>query len=104
MTFDFLQLSYNNVSNKTTVALSIEVVLINTGIEKYHQVVEFIEKKYSADFLMCYDNPQYLRESLKHVYGRSFESVIEQIIMEIDDLKENTDIKAFLEKLQKENH
>lgn len=84
-------------------ALSIEVVLINTGIEKYHLVVEFIETKHNADFIMCYDNPHYLREALKHVYGNSFESVIDQITLELDDLKENPGIETFLEKLQNKN-
>lgn len=94
-------MSSNGTSNKTSVALSIEVVLIQTGTEKYRQVTKFIEEKFNADFLMCFDNPQYLRSALQQVYGNSFESIIEQIIIEINDLANNDDVKIFLEKLQK---
>lgn len=94
-------MSSNGVSNKTSVALSIEVVLIQTGTEKYHQVTKLLEEKFNADFLICFDNPHYLRDALKQVYGNNFESVVEQIIIEINDLANNDDVKTFLERLQK---
>ena len=94
-------MSFNGTSNKTAVGLSIEVVLIQTGAEKYRQVNKYLEEKFNVDFLACFDNPQYLRAALKQVYGNNFESVIEQIIFEINDLATNDDVKTFLEKLQK---
>ena len=81
--------------------MSIEVVLIQTKKKKYHQVTKLLEEKFNADFLMCFDNPQYLQDVLKQVYGNNFESVVAQIIIEINDLANNADVKIFLEKFQK---
>ncbi|MEX0657028.1 MAG: hypothetical protein WD154_05740 [Nitrosopumilaceae archaeon] len=87
-------------SNRITMALCIEVVLMRRSGEAYYHVLSKLRSLYDCEIGDCYDKPQYLKNVLKDVYGNDYESIVKEIKLELGDSINNKGIAAFLEILE----
>lgn len=87
-------------TNRITVSLSIEVVLMRRGGHQYHLVLSRLKNFYNCEIIDCYDNPQYLKNVLKEAYGSDYESIVEEIKLELGDSINEKGIEAFLAVLE----
>lgn len=86
--------------NRTALALAIEVALMRKGGDRYYHFVFKLRNLYNCEIIDCYDKPQYLKNVLKEVYGNEYDSIIEDIKLELGDSIEEG-IVAFLAMLEK---
>lgn len=87
-------------SNKVTVALCIEVVLMRRSGDAYYRVISKLRSLYDCEIGDCYDKPQYLKNVLKDVYENDYKSIVEEIKLELGDSINNKGIATFLETLE----
>ena len=86
--------------NRTALALAIEVTLMKRGGDRYYHFVFKLRNSYNCEIIDCYDKPQYLKNVVKEVYGNEYDSIIEDIKLELGDSIEEG-IVAFLAILEK---
>lgn len=89
--------------NRTALALAIEVVLMRKGGDQYYHFVFKLRNLYKCEIIDCYDKPQYLKSVLKEVYGNEYNSIVEDIKLELDDSAKEEGIAAFLSVLEKDS-
>ncbi len=86
--------------NKLALISCIELVLMKSGNEKYNAVLAKLNALYEAGLADCYDHPEYLRLTLKEVYGDNYQSVINEAKMCLDDLLWDREIMRFVSTLE----
>ena len=64
---------------KALVMLAIEKALLELGTPTYDKVVERLEEKYHAYLSDCCENPSYLQDVLKELFGNSYSNIIQSI-------------------------
>ena len=64
---------------KALVGLAVEKALLEMGKPELEQVIERLSEKYHCQIFDCYENPQYLNQILKDLYGNSYKAVVEKI-------------------------
>lgn len=87
--------------NKAALALAIDVTLMRRGGDSYYRFVFKLRNEYDCEIIDCYDKPQYLKNTLKEVYGNEYDSIIEDIKLELGDSLSEEDIAEFLAVLEK---
>ena len=81
--------------NRTALALAIDVALMRRGGDRYYHFVFNLRNSYDCEIIDCYDKPQYLKNVLKEVYGNEYDSIVEDIKLELGD-SVGEEIAAFL--------
>ena len=66
--------------------LSVEIVLMRKGDVNYNLVVAKLGALYNCSIVDCYDHPEYLRTVLKEVYKEDYNTILENIKIELDKL------------------
>ncbi len=79
----------------------IEVVLMRSGNTKHHAVLAKLEAYYNCDGLQLLENIENLRDVLKEVYGTSYDSILENIMVETDQLDDIDEFKTRFSKIMK---
>ena len=87
-------------SARVTMTLSVEVVLMKRGGDKYYHMLTKLRSSYNCEIADCYDKPQYLKNILKDVYGNDYEAIIKEIKQELGESIKDKEIVAFLEVLE----
>ena len=76
----------------------VEVVLMRRGNTNYHSVTAKLHSLYGAELIDCFEHPEYLRTVLKEVYKDDYNSILNEIRIE---LKVLVDIEKMKEKFFK---
>jgi hypothetical protein len=76
----------------------IEVVIMKRGNTKYNLVQCKLRTLYNVGILDCFDHPEYLRTVFKEVYKEEYQSVLDEIRLELEKL---ADIKEIEERFFK---
>jgi len=81
--------------HKVALISCIEVVLMSKGNTKYNLLVVKLDSLYDCTIRDCYENPQYLKMTLKEVYEDDYKSIVEEIKLHLDELVKEKDISNF---------
>lgn len=82
------------------IALSIEVVLMRKGGPQYHLVLARLECDYDCKIYDCFEHPDYLKEVLKQVYGADYQTIVENLQVELGEIISEKDVTSFLDVLK----
>ncbi len=84
---------------KTLVTLALKNTLLELGIQDYDKVVSLLQKDYRCTLDECYENPEYLRNILKDLYGNSYPDILNSISENMKDISSQATVKDFLQVL-----
>jgi hypothetical protein len=84
---------------KAIVTLAIEKTLLNVGKAEYETVAYVLYEKYHCYIPDCFEKPEYLKEVLRELYGKSYNEIIKSIEQELKEVVENKKIETFLQVL-----
>ena len=72
-------LDSENQMKKTMVTLAIKNTLLELGIQEYDKIVSLLQKDYTCTLEDCYENPEYLRNILKDLFGDSYPDILNSL-------------------------
>ena len=79
----------------------IEVVIMRSGNTYYHSVLAKLEAYYNCKALQLLENIEHLRDVLKEVYDKQYDSILDNISAETDQLEDLEEFKARFFKIMK---
>ena len=71
-------LDSENQMRKTMVTLALKNTLLELGIQEYDKVVSLLQKDYNCGLDDCYENPEYLKNVLKDLFGDSYPDILKK--------------------------
>ena len=86
---------------RTLVGLVIEQTLLHIGKPVYDKVESLLYERYNSTIANSCDNPQYLCEILKEVFGKSHLEIINSIETRLTDFRYEPIIEEFVAKMSK---
>ena len=81
---------------KTQVSISIENTLREIGKFEFRKVLDTLKENYNVSLSDCYDNPKFLKQTLKDLFGNSYNSIIATIEKNLDGIVLMEPVKEFL--------
>lgn len=81
---------------KTQVSISVENTLREIGKFEFRKVLDILKENYNVSLSDCYDNPKFLKQTLKDLFGNSYESIIATIERNLDGLVLMEPVNEFL--------
>ena len=84
---------------KTMVTLALKNTLLELGVQEYDKVMSLLQKDYNATLEDCYENPEYLKQILKDLFGDSYEDILNSLNENMKDISTQKEIKDFLQVL-----
>ncbi|MFB5622049.1 MAG: response regulator, partial [Candidatus Nitrosomaritimum yanchengensis] len=72
-------LDSENQMKKTMVTLALKNTLLELGIQEYDKVVSLLQKEHSCTLEDCFENPEYLRNILKDLFGDSYPDILNSL-------------------------
>jgi len=72
--------------NKLAFMTCVEVVLMRRGNTNYHLVMARLDSLHNCTIIDCYEHPEYLRTVLKEVYKEDYNSILDDIKLELEKL------------------
>ena len=81
---------------KAIVGLAVEKALLEMGKPELEQISERLSEKYHCQIFDCYENPQYLNQILKELYGNSYKAIVEKIQKNIGEFHAEKSVTHFL--------
>ena len=82
-------------------ASCIEVVLMRSGNIYYNAVLTKLEAYYNCGGLRLLENIEHLQDVLKEVYGKDYDSILDNISAETDQLEYMDEFKTRFFKIMK---
>ncbi len=73
------------------------------GGPQYQQVLAGLERDYECKIFDCYEHPEYLKAVLQDVYSNDYQTVVDDLIVELDEMATQKEIEEFLKLLRWEN-
>ena len=92
-------LDSENQMKKTMVTLAIKNTLLELGIQEYDKIVSLLQKDYTCTLEDCYENPEYLRNILKDLFGDSYPDILNSLSENMKDILSQQSVKDFLQVL-----
>ncbi len=92
-------LDSENQMKKTMVTLALKNTLLELGIQEYDKVVSLLQKDYSCTLEDCYENPEYLRNILKDLFGDSYHDILSSLSENMKNILSQPSVKDFLQVL-----
>ncbi len=92
-------LDSENQMKKTMVTLALKNTLLELGIQEYDKVVSLLQKDYSCTLEDCYENPEYLRNILKDLFGDSYPDILSSLSENMKNILSQPSVKDFLQVL-----
>jgi len=90
----------NHGMEKVLVGLAIEHTLLQIGKPVFDKVESQFRKKYQCSIIDCYDNPQYLNEVLRGVFGESYSDITRDIEEFLKEFRYEYPIEMFIKKIK----
>lgn len=88
-----------NQMKKTMVTLALKNTLLELGIQEYDKVVSLLQKEHSCTLEDCFENPEYLRNILKDLFGDSYPDILNSLSENMKSIKSQESVKDFLQAL-----
>jgi two-component system chemotaxis response regulator CheY/two-component system response regulator (stage 0 sporulation protein A) len=88
-----------NQMKKTMVTLALKNTLLELGIQEYDKIVSLLQKDYTCTLEDCYENPEYLRNILKDLFGDSYPDILNSLSENMKDILSQQSVKDFLQVL-----
>ncbi|MFB5607680.1 MAG: response regulator [Candidatus Nitrosomaritimum yanchengensis] len=92
-------LDSENQMKKTMVTLALKNTLLELGIQEYDKVVSLLQKEHSCTLEDCFENPEYLRNILKDLFGDSYPDILNSLSENMRSITSNESVKDFLQAL-----
>ena len=92
-------LDSENQMKKTMVTLALKNTLLELGIEEYDKVISLLQKDHSCTLEDCFENPQYLRNILKNLFGESYPDILNSLSGNMKSIISQQEVKDFLQVL-----
>ena len=92
-------LDSENQMKKTMVTLAIKNTLLELGIQEYDKIVSLLQKDYTCTLEDCYENPEYLRNILKDLFGDSYPDILNSLSENMKDILSQQSVKDFFQVL-----
>jgi DNA-binding NarL/FixJ family response regulator len=92
-------LDSENQMKKTMVTLALKNTLLELGIQEYDKIVSLLQKDYTCTLEDCYENPEYLRNILKDLFGDSYPDILNSLSENMKDILSQQSIKDFFQVL-----
>jgi hypothetical protein len=86
-------------TKKVFVDIAIQKALLDSGSVTLEKVNNQLFEIYHSSISECYDNPEYLREVLKEVFGKSYPKIIDVIKTQLQSVSYNKQVEEFLQRL-----
>jgi two-component system chemotaxis response regulator CheY/two-component system response regulator (stage 0 sporulation protein A) len=90
-------LDSENQMKKTMVTLALKNTLLELGIQEYDKIVSMLQKDYTCTLEDCYENPEYLRNILKDLFGDSYPDILNSLSENMKDIMSQQSVKDFLQ-------
>lgn len=78
------------------VILAIEKNLLDFNYTFYEKVLQDLERKYNACLVDCFSHPEYLREIVADIYGKSYYNIMERITSMLSEFSYHRPIERFI--------
>lgn len=85
---------------RALISIVIEKVLLGIGRPEYLKVVKKLHDQYQCYLSDCYNNPQYLKNVLKSIFGNSYNTIYESIKIKLNEVESHRQISNFLKVLE----
>ena len=85
---------------KAIVVLAIEHTLLKISTSTLENVVARLHQRYNCTISDCYEHPEYLTSILKDFFGTSYNKVVKDVNMYLDEFTYQRPIAEFLEKIR----
>jgi two-component system chemotaxis response regulator CheY/two-component system response regulator (stage 0 sporulation protein A) len=92
-------LDSENQMKKIMVTLALKNTLLELGIQEYDKIVSLLQKDYTCTLEDCYENPEYLRNILKDLFGDSYPDILNSLSENMKDILSQQSVKDFLQVL-----
>ena len=92
-------LDSENQMKKTMVTLALKNTLLELGIHEYDKIESLLQKDYSCTLEDCYENPEYLRNILKDLFGDSYPDILNSLSENMKEILADESVKEFLQVL-----
>ncbi len=94
-----VSLDSEDLMKKTMVTLALKNTLLELGVQEYDKVMSLLQKDYNSTLEDCYENPEFLKQILKDLFGDSYEDILSSLNENMKDISTQKDIKDFLQVL-----
>ena len=94
-------LDSENQMKKTMITLALKNTLLELGIQEYDKVVSLLQKDYSCTLENCFENPEYLRNILKNLFGDSYPDILNSLSENMKSITSQQTVKDFLHALSR---
>lgn len=88
-----------NQMKKTMVTLALKNTLLELGVQEYDKVISILQKDYNCSLEDCFENPEYLRQILKDLFGDSYPDILNSLSENMKEISSQQSIKDFLQVL-----
>lgn len=92
-------LDSENQMKKTMITLALKNTLLELGIQEYDKIVSLLQKEYTCTLEDCYENPEYLRNILKDLFGDSYPDILNSLSENMKSIISQQSVKDFLQVL-----
>ena len=92
-------LDSENQMKKTMVTLALKNTLLELGIEEYDKVIDLLQKEHNCTLEDCFENPEYLRNILKDLFGESYPDILNSLAENMKSIPSQQSVKDFLQVL-----
>ena len=88
---------------KALVTVTIEKILLDMGKTVYDKVIEKLNKNYNCYLTDCYENPEYLSETLNELFGNSCRCIMNSIAKQLTEFETKESISRFVKVMNQES-
>jgi two-component system chemotaxis response regulator CheY/two-component system response regulator (stage 0 sporulation protein A) len=92
-------LDSENQMRKTMVTLALKNTLLELGIEEHDKVITLLQKDHNCTLEDCFENPEYLRNILKDLFGDSYPDILNSLSENMKNIPSREAVKDFLQVL-----
>ncbi|MBA4453018.1 MAG: response regulator [Candidatus Nitrosomaritimum aestuariumsis] len=92
-------LDSENQMKKTMVTLALKNTLLELGIQEYDKVISLLQKDHSCTLEDCFENPEYLRNILKDLFGESYPDILNSLSENMKSIISQQEVKEFFQVL-----
>ena len=92
-------LDSEELMKKTMVTLALKNTLLELGVQEYDKVMSLLQKDYNSTLEDCYENPEFLKQILKDLFGDSYEDILSALNENMKEISSQKEIKDFLQVL-----
>jgi len=92
-------LDSENQMKRTMIMLALKNTLLELGIEEYDKVTDLLQKDHNCTLDDCYENPEYLKNTLKNLFGDSYRDILNSLSENMKTILSQQSVKEFLEVL-----